>query len=86
MCLLQFWAVFIQVVTLDAGMTSVVFTEADLARQVSVLQHAGSTAEQLVCALRTLSCLVLGAPQFVAMPVLQLSVEVRHLWYKSIIS
>ena len=53
-----------------------VYTDADLARQVSVLQHEESTADQLLTALRTLSCLVLGAPQFAAMPTLQSSVEV----------
>lgn len=68
-----------QVVTLDAGMTSLVYTEADLARQVSVLQYDESTADQLLAALRTLSCLVLGASQFAAMPMLQSSVEVLPL-------
>ncbi len=68
-----------QVVTLDAGMTSLVYTEADLARQVSVLQYDESTADQILAALRTLSCLVLGAAQFAAMPMLQSSVEVLPL-------
>ena len=66
-----------QVVTLDAGMTTVVYSEADLARQVSVLQQKGSSPGEQVTALRTLSCLVLGAAQFAAMPVLQASVKVR---------
>jgi hypothetical protein len=44
------------VVTLDAGTTALVYTEEDLVRLQAVIQDSDATAEELLLALRKLSC------------------------------
>jgi hypothetical protein len=46
----------VQVVTLDAGTTALVYMEEDLIRLQAVIQDSDATAEELVLALRKLSC------------------------------
>ncbi len=46
----------VQVVTLDAGTTALVYTEEDLVRLQAVIQDSDATAEELLLALRKLSC------------------------------
>ena len=45
-----------QVVVLDAGTTALVYTGEDLTRLQTVIQDSHATAEELILALRKLSC------------------------------
>lgn len=45
-----------QVVVLDAGTTALVYTEEDLTRLQTVIQDSHATSEELILALRKLSC------------------------------
>ena len=66
-----------QVVTLDAGTTALVYTEEDLVRLQAVIQDSDATAEELLLALRKLSCHEISLQELQeTVPLLQPSVQV----------
>ena len=65
-------------VTLDAGTTALVYTEEDLARLQSIIQNSDATPEDLLLALRKLSCHEISLQELQeTVPLLQPSVQVH---------
>jgi hypothetical protein len=70
----------VQVVTLDAGTTALVYTGEDLARLQAVVQDSHATAEELILALRKLSCHEISLQDLQeTVPLLHPSVQARTI-------